>query len=298
MINKNLKLISSFFFIRMFAFLLCPVTIFGQNNQNNDTVKKVHPGADLFKMDEPEDCKSARIFINNKTIVNEMTYLKRNFTDQLLIVCPSRKLYPASRVWGFNQGNKYYRSGHTFDRNFVFAERVIQGKLSLFYCRNIPNHIGEYEVISKDPEVPDYTNRMIIQDPNDMRFKDDFSYFISPASDSSDITWVNNNNIGDIADTYLKSNPVSYKDAMQYVKKNRTLEKLTLIAGVTCYFLGCYSYQTRRIDFFNYRSPFLYFSLGSIASYIYIRVKNKHRYLSPNNMIRIVAEFNGQVVKE
>jgi len=169
--------------------------------------------------------------------------------------------------------------------------------MSLFYCRNISSTLEEIELISTDPNNEGYTNRMIIEDPNSARYKNDFSYFISPRSDSAKMIWVNNNNIGDIAKDYLYSSPGAYKEAMQYVKKNRWPERLTLILGVSSYLISTIDFRRGGIIIFHYQSPMFYISLASIGTYIYIRVKNKHRYLSPNNMIRIISKYNAQVLK-
>jgi hypothetical protein len=138
---------------------------------------------------------------------------------------------------------------------------------------------------------------MIVEDANTKRYKDDFSYFLSPATDSTQMILVTNNNIGDVAKQYLKDNRAAYQDAMQYSKRSRTLERITLAVGVASYMVSVVSFQQRGFNFLNYKSPFFYVYLASIGTYIYIRVKNKHRYLSPNNMIRIVSKYNGQLVK-
>lgn len=276
--------------------LLFPDVACGQVDKPPDTVKYVNPNPDLYK-DDFIICRPAKVFINYKIATNEMVSLRRNFTDQILQTCPGPKFYPASRVWGFNQDNKYYRSGNTYDKNYVFAERVVKGKMSLFYCRNIPNNIGEVELRGNDSEGEPYRNRMIIEDPTSKRYKDDFSYFLSPATDSTQMIWVTNSNIGEVAKQYLKDSPPAYKDAMQYTKKSRIFEKVIFFTGVACYFISCYDYKTGHINLFNYKSPFLYISLASIGTYIYLRVKSKNRYLNPNNMIRIVSKYNGQVVK-
>ena len=268
----------------------------GQVDTPPDTVKYVNPNPDLYK-DEFIICRPAKVFINYKIASNEMVSLRRNFTDQILQTCPGPKFYPASRIWGFNQDNKYYRSGNTFDKNYVFAERVVTGKLSLFYCRNVPNNIGEIELRGTDSDGEPYRNRMIIEDVNTKRYQNDFSYFLSPLMDSTQMILVNNSNIGDVAKKYLRDSRPAYQDAMQYTKKNRIWEKIIFVSGVTFYIVSFMDKSSGRYNPINYKNPFFYLSLASIGTYIYIRVKNKHRYLSPNNMIRIISKYNGQVVK-
>jgi hypothetical protein len=267
-----------------------------QNDSIPDTVRYVNPNPDLFR-EEFIICRSAKVFLFANETVNEMVSLRKNFTDQFLQLCTSTRILPASKIWGFNLDNKYYRSGHTFDNNYVFAERIVTGKMSLFYCRNIPNNYGEIELISSDPNASGYTNRMIVEDVDSKRYKSDFSYFLSLQTDSAKMIWVNNNNIGTVANEYFINSPAAYKDAMQYVKKNRWAERLTLTVGVASYLLSVFDFQRGGIILFHYQSPLLYVSLASIGTYIYIRVKNKHRYLNPDNMARIVSKYNGQVVK-
>jgi hypothetical protein len=203
----------------------------------------------------------------------------------------------AINLWGFNQDNKYYRSGNTFNRNYVFAERIVTGKMSLFYCRNMPDTYGEIELMSTDARHPDYTNRMIIEDPDSKRYKNDYSYFISPRSDSTQMIWVSNKNVGEVAKQYLKDSPDAYRDAMNYVQKNKVPEGLTLSVGLTSYFISALNFGGKNILLFNYKNPLLYVSMASLGTYIYLRIKNKHRYLSPNDMIRIIGKYNGQVVQ-
>jgi hypothetical protein len=272
--------------------------VYSQNNNDTirDTVRFINPNPDLFR-EEFIICKPAKVFLFYDTPAKEMVYLRRNFTDQFLQVCDSRKILPASNIWGFNLDNKYFRSGHTFNRNYVFAERIATGKMSLFYCRNMPNTFGEIELMSTDPKHPDYTNRMIIEDPDSKRYKNDFSYFISPWADSAKMILVNNKNVGDVAKQYLKDSPEAYKDAMHYVQRNRLWEGITLTTAVTAYAISLLNFGGTGLTPFNYENPLLYVSLASLGTYIYLRVKGKNRYLSPNDMIRIISKYNGQTIQ-
>jgi hypothetical protein len=276
-------------------FTLMVLPLFGQTEQDSlkdtsrRTLRYVNPAPDL-STEEFIICERTQVFLYKDSVINDITYLRKNFTDQFLQVCYNKRMYPASRIWGFNMGGKYFRAGHTYDYNYVFAERILSGHYSLFYCRNLPNIYGEIEYISTDPANPDYRNRMIIEDDNKRRFRNDYNYFISPSSDSSKMIYVNNKNIKAVAETYFVDCKPAYNYAKAFHNKYRLIQTITLPVGV-----GAYLYSVLNgpgLNPVNYKSPFFYIGVGSIATYIYTRIKAKNKYLHPDDMMRIVSSYN------
>ena len=258
---------------------------------NKLNLRYVNPTPDLSN-EQFIDCERAKVFLYSDSSINDIVYLRKNFTDQFLQVCYSSRMYPASRIWGYNMNGKYYRAGHTYDINYVFAERILTGAYSVYYTRNLPNIYGEIELISADPDNPDYRNRMIVEDAQSRRFKNDYSYFISPSSDSTKMILVNNKNIKSVAKDHLVDCPLAYKDAMRFHNRYRLVQNITLPLGVCSYLISFLNFGGTGVKPFNYESPFLYVGLASIGTYIYYRIKAKNKYLHPNDMIRIFGTYN------
>jgi hypothetical protein len=253
-------------------------------------IKFINPNPDISN-EAFIQCERATILFYGDTLCRDIVYLRKNFTDQFLQVCYSSKIYPASGIWGYNMNNKYFRTGETPAKHYVFAERIARGKFSLFYCRNMPTDYGEIELVAGNGTDPDYRNRMIIGDPDSKRYKNDYSYFISPAADSSKMIFVGNKNIKTVAKEYFADCPPAYDDAMRFHNRYRVVQNITLPVGVLSYLVSAFL-TGPKVNAFNYESPFLYVGLASIGTYIYFRIKGKTKYLHPNDMIRIVGKYN------
>jgi hypothetical protein len=286
---------SSQFFIAIFLV----ASSFSMAQQNNDSIpdtsrvnlRYINPTPDISN-EQFIDCERAKVFLYSDSAINDIVYLRKNFTDQFLQVCYNSRMYPASRIWGYNMNGAYFRSGHSYDVNYVFAERILTGFYSVYYCRNLPNIYGEIELISADPDNPGYRNRMIVEDAQSRRFKNDYSYFISPASDSAKMIYVNNKNIKSVAKDHFADCPLAYKDAMRFHNKYRLVQNITLPLGICSYIVSFLNFGGTGVKPFNIESPFLYVGLASIGTYIYFRIKAKNKYLHPNDMIRIVGTYN------
>jgi hypothetical protein len=256
-----------------------------------DTIHKIKIDPDLHKIPF-DDCKKTNVFIRSDSVVQEITYLRRNFTDQFLEICATSQLIPASRIYGFSLDNKFYRSAHTHDYCYVFAERIVKGNTSLYYCRNIPMENGLIEYVSSDSKNPGYTNKMIVEEETPKRYANDFSYFITPKIDTTKMIYVTNKNIGEIAKTYFSDCKPAYNDAINYSQKKSTAQKITLpIAFVGLSYLWIIN-KNPYYKSTNIKTAILSVSMVSIVTYMYCRIKAKNRYLHPNDMIRIITKYN------
>lgn len=281
-----------FIFVFAFNFIAYPQKL--EDKQNDtilDTFPHIKPNPDLYR--EPFiDCKPVQVFLYSDSIKQEIVYLRKNFTDQFLEVCATSKLIPASRIYGFSLDSGFFRSGYTASGCYVFAERILKGPTSLFYCRNIPMNHGLIEYISIDSINTDYRNNMIIEEETPMRYKNDFSYFITPKSDTSKMVLVNNDNINSIAKTYFnKCNP-AYNDAIKFTQRYKTIQQISLPVGLIS--LGfCYIGNRAKHAYKFYENPLFGLSVAALSTYIFFRIKGKNRFLHPNDMIRIISKLNG-----
>jgi hypothetical protein len=292
---RFIKLFAMTKFLVILLILSFHIKSFAQFEQRtkNDSIKNPYKAIqidpDLYK--EPFiDCKLIDVFLYSDSVTKKSVYLKRNFTDQFLQVCSTSQLLPASRIYGFACDNKFYRSGNTYGNNYVFAEKILEGNTSLYYCRNIPILNGLVEYISTDSKNPGYTNNMIIEDETPKRFKNDFSYFITPRSDTTKMIYVCNSNIGEIANTYFADCPLAYNDAMRFTQRYKKIQNITLPIGLICLGYGS-------LNLGKYPRPSEYIPAFSIAfvaltTYTIFRIIGGNRYLHPYDMIRITTNYN------
>lgn len=280
-----------FIFVFAFNFIAYPQKLKDkQNDTILDTFPHIKPNPDLFR--EPFiDCKPVQVFLYPDSIKREIVYLRKNFTDQFLEVCATLQLIPASRIYGFSLDSGFFRSGYTASGCYVFAERILKGQTSLFYCRNIPMNHGLIEYISMDSINTDYRNNMIIEEETPMRYQNDFSYFITPKSDTSKMVLVNNDNINSIAKTYFNKCKPAYNDAIKYTQRYKTIQQISLPVGLVS--LGFYYVGNRTKHAYKfYENPLFGLSAVALSTYIFFRIKGKNRFLHPNDMIRIISKLN------
>lgn len=270
--------------------------IYAQNIENKKgdtipiTIPTIKPIPDLYRMPFA-DCKPVQVFLYADSTKREIVYLRKNFTDQFLEVCATSQLIPSSRIYGFASDSSFYRSGLTNSGCHVFAERILKGSTSLYYCRNIPMNHGLIEYISTDSHNSDYRNYMIIEEETPMRYKNDYSYFITPKSDTTKMILVDNNNVKYIADTYLINCKAAYNDALKFTQRYKTIQTITLPVGIIS--LGfCYIGDRARHPHKFFENPLLGLSVAALATYVFFRIKGKNKFLHPNDMLRIITTLN------
>lgn len=275
-------------------FVLSSMGLVAQQGSIPDTVNRLrypNPNPE-FSMGDSVDCARVMVFLFRDSTVNDIAVLRTHFTDQFLQVCYTQRMYPASRIWGYNAGNKYYRSGSVPGNRFVFAERMLSGKYSLYYCRSIPGWPGDVRLLSGDPKNPDYMNRNVIEDRSRKNRITQYHYFITPPSDSSQMILVNSRNIKTVAKDHFKDCPPAYQDAMKFHRRYRTVQNITLGLGVASYIVSFLNPGGQKVDAFNYDSPFLYVSLASLGTFVYYRIKANRKSLQPDEMKGIIHTLN------
>ncbi|NVO02776.1 MAG: hypothetical protein HXX09_08705 [Bacteroidetes bacterium] len=251
----------------VFFILLIQISGFSQVNETNekDTIKykNIIIESDEILNENPfKDCEKTDIYITFDNIVKENVFLLRNFEDQCLEICGTNKAIPASKIYGFSLNKRFFRSTHKYNREFVFAERLLKGKTSFYCSRNI----------------------------RDLHYKNDYSYFITHKSDTTKMIFVSNGNIKEIANKYFVDCKSAYKDAMNFVPKYRTIQRITLpitfVFGVAYGFIKLTPwYENKQLEY-----SLLSVAVASLSTYVFFRLKA--RYLHPNDMIRIVAKYN------
>jgi len=263
-----------------------------ENNRKRQSRKKdsvIIPDAEIYK--EPFiTYKPATIFLKPDHIVKEQVYLRKNFTDQMLEVAYEEKYLPASRIYGFIMDNKYYRSGYLYLDYYVFAELLLQGKMSLYYCRKFPNVTAELDIISMDPANREYRNRMIVEDDQLARYKNDFHYFITMSTDTSKMIYIDD--YDNFATDYLKACPTAYEMSKELNTKRKYKWERSFAISAVSYVISLNHLQGTEPKVFNVRSPFLYVSGISFGIATYQFFKSREWYPDLNLMYKIVDTYN------
>ncbi|MEI6765129.1 MAG: hypothetical protein WCM76_05765 [Bacteroidota bacterium] len=271
----------------------CSYHVSVAQNDSSARVKFIEPD-NGFHLETFVECSQAQVLVTKDTLWTGDVFLMKNFTDQLLQICSTNSVLPASSIWGYRRNGKYYRSATPFGNIHVFAERIVKGELSLYYCRALPSDYDELRVIAKDPNHPDYHNTMIDESAFSGRYKNDYYYFISPASDSSQMIPVTNKNIDSVAEKYLKNSPTAYNDALNFdqKKKAKIAGRVLLPVGLASYTISLLNLAGPGMVIINLTNPFFYIGVISLGVYAYLRITYKERYLHPNDMIRIISNYN------
>ncbi len=116
------------------------------------------------------------VFLNKYDTISHYTSIRRNYTEQFLEIYDSKKILPASRIYGFVRGNSLFRSASLGNRNYVFAKRINSGKLNLFSADRL-NSVSELEVVGAE-QSGIYHNRILVQDENRNKVsKNSIDYF-------------------------------------------------------------------------------------------------------------------------
>lgn len=232
------------------------------------------------------DYLDAEVYTSPDDSMSAKCYLRRNFTDQYLSVWehPGR-IYPASLIFGFRQNGSYYRACRMDAMNSVFGEQIVKGRMSLYYCRKLPQEAGLIEFVSSDPGNQSYRNFMIIQDQNKARYANDFYYFVTLATDSLNPVPVNN--FPDFADKFLKDSPGAYREMMKYGTRKTLLQKAMFPAlAVTTGIMVMASGSIGKSMLIT--APFI---AGGLT-YSILHKKMGSRRPDPNAMARIIEMYN------
>lgn len=120
------------------------------------------------------------VFLSPFDTISYYTHISRYYKDQFLELYNDRKIFPASRIYGFIQAGKFYRTAHPGNRNHVFAERLINDKMSLFAADRFIAE-GELDVIgTSDSGNTIYNNTQLILDENRKKTNSyDKDYFVT-----------------------------------------------------------------------------------------------------------------------
>ncbi len=250
-----------------------------------DREKEPLPPVDLS---EPAfvDYTKSTIYMSPYDSLGEHSYIRRNFTDQFVSVWQNPgRIYPASMIFGISQGGKYYRSCKFDSRNAVFGEQIVKGKMSLYYCRKLPQEAGLLEFISVDPGNSGYRNFMIMEYRDKARYMNDYYYFVTLEGDSLNPIPVND--FAQFANDYLKNSPEAYSLIMKYDKKKSKLQRVIapVIAGLVCVALVSAGSIEKGILISS-----VFIAGGGI--YYLVKFKKKPSRPQPSNMAEIIELYN------
>lgn len=241
------------------------------------------------------DFRSTVVYLNERDSVTHYTYIQRYFTDQFLEIYDSEKILPASRINGFYRDGKYFRAAKVSENNYVFAERNINGYITLYSCDRIYS-IGEIDYRSDDTRNPIYQNRQLVLDADRRKIKSqNYDYFITLDFNSAEILPVD---IYSFGDTYLKPCKEAYNYYnMHCLRKQdkRTQSVSGAIFGISTVLLFVLSTPGRSTIEENnalnsFGLPLLALSSGVV--YLSYSIKNKSRRLTKEHFMKAVTLYN------
>jgi hypothetical protein len=184
------------------------------------------------------DYHPAIIWTSEKDTIHNYCYIRKNFTDQLLSVWnPSKRYYPASRIYAISVDGNYYRTVKVSPQNYVFAQQLVKGEINLYIYRKIPQVNGWVEVVSADPNNPGYTNYMVVEEKGMRGSRNLFGYYVSMSKDTSLLIQVQQKKLAEFAKNYLSETPIAFKEAMKYSQKNKNKTTAALVAGMMTFAL-------------------------------------------------------------
>jgi len=234
----------------------------------------------LFK-----DYTLATIYLTPDDSLIRHALCRKNFTDQFIAEWSTEHIYPASRIYGFSQDGKYYRAAKIDETNYVFVEKVNKGKMSFYYCRNLPHVYGDVEFITSDPNNRGYKNTMIAVDENRKRYRNDYHYFVTMAPDTSNLIRITN--FEEFATEYLNDCPDAYKQAVKF-KSHRHLKKIEKII-LPVFFVSALA----PLIVFRPETPVVYGIVsGTILTYGVYSLLTRHRKPDPTQVLHIVQAYN------
>ncbi len=176
------------------------------------------------------DYLPAIIYLTENDSIEDHAYIRRNFTDQMISVWskPGR-YYPASKIYGLRMNDKFYRSVMVNPVEFVFAEKAVSGKMSLYIYPKISQMNGWVECFSSGG----YTNNMIIENKT-TNSKLSYSYLITLEPETE--KFISVNDIRVFTEKYLDSLPETSKLTSPFIKiKNyrntKRILAISMLAG-------------------------------------------------------------------
>jgi len=238
------------------------------------------------------DYTDAIIYLSPEESINELAYLRTNFTDQFISVWENPgRIYPASRIFAFSQESRYFRACRFDEQNAVFGQRIVKGEMNLYCCRKQPLEAGLTEFITTDPNNQGYRNFMINRYEGRARFANDFYYFIVMENDS--VNPVPVKDIVDFANNYLFDSPEAYAMMMKFDKKKTMFRKLVAPVIVGVIGLATISAGSLRTGLLI-SSPFI---AGGMIYFLLNRDK-KGKRPSPEKMMEIVRLYNNKNISK
>lgn len=228
-------------FFLLFSFVFLQISVFAQigtrirSSEGQDSLaheRSITDSANYAPENRnPEipfiDYEPAVIYMTPADSIEDHAYIRQNFTDQMVSVWSKpNRLYPASKIYGLRMNGKFFRSVRKNAYECVFAERAVDGPMSLYMYTKIPQNSGWIEFYS----AGGYTNNMIVEN-NVTRNKNSYGYFITLYPDTN--TFIAADDLNKFASEYLKDKPETYKQASPFLKmKNYKTQKQLLTVAM------------------------------------------------------------------
>ena len=233
------------------------------------------------------DYRPAIIWTSSKDTIHEYGYIRKNFTDQLLSIWnPPRRLYPASRIYAVSLDGNYYRTLKVSKQNYVFAQRMVKGNMSLYMYRKIPQTSGWIEFVSADANNPGYTNYMIVEENGRRGSWNQYGYYISIVKDTSALIPVQQSTMNSFALDYLSDTPLAQKEAFKFGKKNYNKTRKILLASLMTVGMAG--------TFFGHNDGRWLFMVGFPLAAI-VGIANRPNTLHWDDLVRIVDLHNREL---
>lgn len=234
--------------------------------------------------------KPTTVWLNPWEKVEETTYLRLNFRDQFLETWEDNKMLPASRIFAFSQDGIYYRSTNLIEGGYVFAEKLVSGNMNLYAADKFLTE-GEVDMISRDANNPEYTNRMFIENSDRKKMKkSDYYYFITFNYDSTELKEID-------LKTFDKKYLASCKPASDYYSEyvtNKFSTKKVLNVTLSTFLIG-WSVKSV-LDRYNPEfeplhkgAPLFFAALGTLIT---INIIPSKKEFDKSKMIKTIALYN------
>jgi hypothetical protein len=251
-------------------------------NDDSDKNKSISDSAfyspDTRRPDIPFiDYSPAMIYLSENDSIEDHAYIRRNFTDQMVSVWskPGR-YYPASKIYGLRMNGKFYRSVMVNPVEFVFAEKAVSGRMSLYIYPKITQANGWVECFSSGG----YTNNMIIENRS---FNNKLSFGYLVTLEPEDKAFKAANDLDVFAEKYLLNLPETYKMAAPFLKmKNYQNKKRILAASMLAGAIGA-----AFID-----SDIKWVFLAGFPAAAVLTFLNRKHIPGWEDMVKIVSSYN------
>ncbi len=290
-VHSIIKLAATLFLLFYFS-----MVVIAQNRINTTDYFNAISNPAINTLDIP-NYYNTFIQLSATDTVRHNTATHFNFTDPFLQLANSEKILPASRIYGFLQNQKYYRSASVRHRAFVFAKQIAKGQMSLYMAKNkLYNTAAELDMRGGD----NYQNTMLIQDQRTSLSRYNNFYFINSVQDTTQLKLINPKNF---ADTYLRKSPKAYRLMKRYEGRGKLTEQI--LAGIL--FTSGISYLIMRDEANSYFAkifnqdrvaPNNYIGgifLGSAVMYLTWKIAFGQKKLTPERFKEVIDIYNNDV---